>query len=240
MLAGIAPMVRVSRHLQGANSLTQETEPLFDRAANDGYSAGTLDHLRGADPVMANLIDRFGLVRHERHRPPFYSLMAAIVGQQISVKAAAAIMERLTGTFPEGRTVGPAALAAVPIEQLRAVGLSGAKARYMHDLAEKVASGVVDLERLPALQDEEVIAALRQIKGIGRWTAEMFLIFSLGRLDVLAVDDLGLRTGIQRAYALDHLPQAAEIRSLAEPWRPYRTIATLYLWHYLHNTPLQR
>src|SRR6185436_19121289 len=96
----------------------------------------------------------------DRRRPPFYSLMAAIVGQQISVKAAAAIMDRLTGMFPEGRTVGPAALAAAPIEQLRAVGLSGAKARYMHDLAEKVASGVVDLERLPTLLDEEVIAAL--------------------------------------------------------------------------------
>jgi DNA-3-methyladenine glycosylase II len=147
-------------------------------------------------------------------------------------------MGRLLGLFDDGQAVQAAALADVPFEQLRAVGLSAAKARYMHDLAEKVADGTVDLAALPHLSDEEVIATLCQVKGIGRWTAEMFLIFSLGRLDVLAVDDLGLRAGIQRAYGLDQLPRAAEIRALAEPWQPYRTIATLYFWHHLHNGPL--
>ena len=196
-----------------------------------------LDHLRRADPVLDNLIDTFGVVMRDHGRPPFYALMSAIISQQISVKAAAAIMDRLLALFPEGREVGPAALLAVSTEQLRAVGLSAAKARYIHDLAEKVAGGVVDIERLPQMSDEEVINSLCQIKGIGRWTAEMFLIFSLGRLDVLPVDDLGLRTSIQRNYGLDQLPKTAEIQALAQPWRPYRTIATVYFWESLHNTP---
>jgi DNA-3-methyladenine glycosylase II len=218
--------------------MTQQIEPTRAGQASDSYPAGALEHLRRADAVLDELIGRYGLVTRDRARPAFYALVAAIVGQQISVKAAAAILGRLLALFPEGTSVSPAALAAVPQDQLRAVGLSAAKARYMHDLAEKASSGIVDLDRLPQLPDEQVIASLVQINGIGRWTAEMFLIFSLGRLDVLAVDDLGLRAGIQRAYGLDQLPRAAEIRALAEPWRPYRTIATLYFWHHLHNAPL--
>jgi DNA-3-methyladenine glycosylase II len=205
-------------------------------AQHEAFLAG-VEHLRQADLILAELIDSFGIVMRERDRPPFYALMASIVSQQISVKAAAAIMGRLLALFPAAQAVGPAALLAVPPEQLRAVGLSAAKVRYIYDLAEKVAEGAVDLDQLPQLLDEEVIGALCQIKGIGRWTAEMFLIFSLARLDVLPVDDLGLRTSIQHNYGFDHLPKAAEIRPLTESWRPYRSIATLYLWESLHNTP---
>jgi DNA-3-methyladenine glycosylase II len=204
------------------------------------YPPGAIEHLRAADPVLDDLITRYGIITRDRGRPAFYALMAAIVGQQISVKAAAAIMGRLLGLFSEGQEVQAATLAEVSFEQLRAVGLSAAKARYLHDLAEKVADGTVDLATLPQLPDEEVITTLCQIKGIGRWTAEMFLIFSLGRMDVLAVDDLGLRTGIQRAYGLSQLPRAAEIRALAAPWQPYRTIAMLYFWQHLHNAPLSK
>jgi len=143
------------------------------------YPSGAIEHLCAADPVLAELITRYGIVTRDRSRPPFYALMAAIVGQQISVKAAAAIMGRLLGLFAEGQSVEAAALADVSFEQLRAVGLSAAKARYLHDLAEKVADGTVDLAALPQLPDEEVITTLCQVKGIGRWTAEMFLIFSL-------------------------------------------------------------
>jgi DNA-3-methyladenine glycosylase II len=202
------------------------------------YPPGALDHLRRADPVLDRLIGSFGLVTRELDRPPFYALLAAIVGQQISVKAAAAIMGRLLALFPAGHAVDAATLASVPYEQLRAAGLSNAKAQYVHDLAEKVSTGMVDLGRLPLLPDEQVIETLVQVKGIGRWTAEMFLIFSLARLDVLPVDDLGLRASIQRNYDLEQLPKAAQIRALAEPWQPYRTIATLYFWESLHNTPL--
>ncbi|MEO7908062.1 MAG: DNA-3-methyladenine glycosylase [Roseiflexaceae bacterium] len=209
-------------------------------AESIAYPSGAIEHLRAADPVLGDLITRYGIVTRERSRPPFYALMAAIVGQQISVKAAAAIMGRLLDLFVEGQAIDAATLVDASFEQLRAVGLSTAKARYLHDLAEKVADGTVDLAVLSQLPDEEVITILCQIKGIGRWTAEMFLIFALGRLDVLAVDDLGLRTAIQRAYGLSQLPRAAEIRALAVPWQPYRTIATLYFWQHLHNAPLSQ
>lgn len=203
-----------------------------------GYPNGALEHLRQCDPVLGELIEQYGYVERERGRPPLYALMAAIVGQQLSVKAAATIMARLLALFPAGGGVEAAMLAAVSFEQLRAVGLSAAKARAMHDLAEQVSSGRVDLGALPTLPDEAVVAQLCQIRGIGRWSAEMFLIFSLGRLDVLAVGDLGLRAGIQCAYGLAQLPAADEIRALAEPWRPYRTIATFYFWQHLHATPV--
>lgn len=203
------------------------------------YPSEALAHLSEADPVLRELIAQYGVVTRERDRPAFYALISAIVSQQISVKAAAAIMARLLALFPAGKQVGAAEIAQVAHEELRAVGLSAAKAHYMHDLAEKVASGVVDLEALARMSDEDVIRSLCLVKGIGRWTAEMFLIFSLGRLDVLAIDDLGLRAGIQRAYGLDHLPTAAEVRAIAEPWRPYSSIATFYIWEHLHNTPLQ-
>ena len=143
------------------------------------YPSGAIEHLRASDPVLGDLITRYGIVTRDRDRPAFYALLAAIVGQQISVKAAAAIMGRLLGLFSEGPAVQPAALADVSFEQLRAVGLSAAKAHYLHDLAEKVTDGTVDLAALPQLPDEEVITILCQVKGIGRWTAEMFLGFSV-------------------------------------------------------------
>ena len=213
------------------------TPPTTPERKNE-YPAGALEHLRRSDPVIGRLVERYGVVVRDRSRPPFYALVAAIVGQQISVKAAAAILGRLGDLLPDRRAFDPHALAAIAPDQLRAAGLSAAKAAYTHGLAGKVAGGAIDLDRLPRLPDEEAIATLVQVKGIGRWTAEMFLIFSLGRLDVLAVDDLGLRAGVQRAYGLAQLPRAAELRALAEPWRPYRTIATIYIWEHLHTTPL--
>jgi DNA-3-methyladenine glycosylase II len=127
------------------------------------YPPGAIEHLRAADPVLDDLITRYGIITRDRGRPAFYALMAAIVGQQISVKAAAAIMDRLLGLFSEGQEIQAATLAEVSFEQLRAVGLSAAKARYLHDLAEKVADGTVDLAALPQLPDEEVITTLCQL-----------------------------------------------------------------------------
>lgn len=165
-------------------------------------------------------------------QPPFPALVDAIVSQQISGKAAASILARLAELVP----IRPAALASADLRRLRRAGLSRAKASYVRELARFAEAG--GLRGLGRLSDAAVIERLVQVKGVGVWTAEMFLIFSLGRLDVLAVDDLGLRAGIQRAYGLAQLPRPAEVRALAEPWRPYRTIATLYLWEHLHNTPL--
>ncbi len=194
------------------------------------------NHLCAADPRLAELITNIGAFQLQREGHGFATLIDAIVSQQISVKAANAIMKRIVAHVGELR---PETVLACTPESLRALGVSNQKASYILDLASHVASGKLDLDRLAQLDDESVIAQLVQVKGIGRWTAEMYLIFSLGRPDVLPVADLGLRQAVQRLYALEELPKAAQIRSIAEPWRPYRTMATWYLWRSLNNTPIQ-
>jgi len=181
------------------------------------------------DPVLKRLIAAVGPCSL-RFEPDRYAALArSIVSQQISTRAAHAIRARLEQALaPAGLT--PAGVLALPDEGLRAAGLSAAKARALRDLAEKVAGGAVPLAELHERDDEEVIACLLPVRGIGRWTAQMFLIFSLGRLDVLPVDDLGLRVGVQRQYGLPGPAGKAELTALAEPWRPYRSIATWYFW----------
>ena len=191
-------------------------------------------HLRGLGGPLVDIIEQVGPFTLEPEAQGFATLVDAIVSQQISVKAAAAIMNRLVLTVGD---LTPQALLAFTPELLRSVGLSNQKARYVLDLAVKVADGVVRLDALPQFDDEEIIAQLIQVKGIGRWTAEMYLIFALGRPDVLPVADLGLRQGMQRAYVLAALPDAQTMTALAEPWRPYRSVATWYLWRSLGNTP---
>ena len=193
-------------------------------------------HLAGADPVLAQIITTTGPCTLSRQVDLFGALAESIISQQISVKAADAIMSRFLSLLPAGQ-LDPAAILALPEESLRAAGLSRAKAVYLRDLAAHVADGRLDLARLGQEPDEAVIAALLPVKGIGRWTAEMFLIFALGRLDVLPVDDLGFRRAVQLRYNLPDLPVRTTLPALAEPWRPYRSIATWYLWRSLNNTP---
>jgi DNA-3-methyladenine glycosylase II len=192
--------------------------------------AAATTHLRGADPVLARIVTAVGTPAL-RHEPDYFvALVWSIMGQQISVTAATAIRTRLAGYFDPERPLSPSGLLALSGDELRAAGLSRAKAISVVDLATKVVSGAVDLATLDQLPDEAVIERLIQVKGIGRWTAEMFLIFSLGRPDVLPVDDLGFRSAVRRHYGHTALPTAAELRALAEPWRPYRSFATWYLW----------
>lgn len=182
-------------------------------------------HLSAADPVLADLIAQIGQCDLRPTGHSFATLADAIVAQQISVKAAAAIMGRFVAALGE---LTPGAVLAAGDETLRAAGLSGQKARYLRDLAGHAVAG--DLERLPALDDEEAIAVLTAIRGVGRWTAEIYLLFALGRPDVLPADDLGLRYAARQLYALAEPPTAAALRILGEPWRPYRSIAAWYLW----------
>jgi len=194
-------------------------------------SVGAVAHLR-ADPALAAVIDRVG--RFERAVQPdlWRALARAIVGQQLSMAAAGTIDGRFAclgaGGYPT-----PAEVAGLEEAELRGCGLSRAKAAYIRDLAAHWSSGSLDPERISRLPDEEAITALTGVHGIGRWTAEMALIFSLRRPDVLPVDDLGFRVGVQRAYDLPERPGAAALRDIAEPWRPYRSVATLYLWESL-------
>ncbi len=165
------------------------------------------------------------------------ALVRAIVGQQLSTKAARSIYGRLTERF-DGRTPTPEQVLADEPEELRAAaGLSRAKVGYLRSLAEHVLSGELELERLDDLDDDTVIAELVAVKGLGMWTAHMFLMFHLQRPDVLPVGDLGIRRAIERAYGLDALPDAPEMERIAEPWRPHRTLACRYLWRSLDNEP---
>ena len=163
--------------------------------------------------------------------------MRAIVGQQLSVHAARAIYGRLTARFGERPPTPQEILDDEPEELRAAAGLSRAKVSYLRSLAEHVISGELELERLDALTDEDVIAELTAVKGLGVWSAQMFLMFHLERPDVLPVGDLGIRRAIERAYALDALPEPAAIERIAEPWRPHRTLACRYLWRSLQNEP---
>jgi DNA-3-methyladenine glycosylase II len=186
-------------------------------------------HLARRDPVLKRLMAHVGpcTLRHEPDG--FAALVRSIISQQISTRAAASIHARLLQALGR-RGLRPGALLALSDEELRGAGLSASKARSLRDLAEKVHSRAVPLRRLPEMADEEVIERLLPVRGIGRWTAQMFLIFSLGRPDVLPVDDLGLRAGVRQVYGLPALPERAALTELAEPWRPYRSVATWYFW----------
>ena len=180
------------------------------------------------DPVLAAIIKRHGPCELGAVRDRFdhfAMLVRAIVFQQLSTKAATTIHGRLVAYMPESKPTA-AALAAVTDEQFRAAGISRQKAGYLRDLSERVLSGALPLESVDAMSDEEVVVALTQVKGIGRWTAEMFLIFRLQRPDVLPVGDLGIVTAIQKAYRLRKKPTSDRMRKLGEAWRPYRSIAT--------------
>ena len=200
-----------------------------------------LQELRRSDPVIRRLVDERGPLDEEQRRrgrplEPYGALVRSIVGQQLSTKAARSIYERLTDLF-DGRTPSPAELLAADPEEVRSVGLSRPKVAYLRSLAEHVESGELELARLSDLPDEEVIEQLTAVKGLGQWTADMFLIFHLGRPDVLPVGDLGIRRAVERAYDLPELPDAARLTEIGEPWRPHRSLASLYLWRSLDNEP---
>jgi DNA-3-methyladenine glycosylase II len=190
---------------------------------------------------MARLIDDIGQLnvgQRKRGRPDdaYGTLVRSITGQQLSTKAAATIYGRLTELY-DGRTPTPEEILATDPQQLRAIGLSNAKAAYLRDLAEHIVDGELPVDQLAELPDAKVCELLTAIKGLGRWTVDMFLMFHLGRPDILPVGDLGIRKAMQIQYGLEELPKAAEMEQIAEAWRPHRTLASLYLWESLDNRP---
>jgi DNA-3-methyladenine glycosylase II len=188
-------------------------------------------HLAKADPVMAALVRRIGPCRLARHveRDLFHVILGTIVSQQLSAKASATIYGRVVA-LAGGDPPDPKAMLAVPHARLRGAGLSTRKAEYVHDLAAQVASGALSLAHVQHLPDEEAITALTAVRGIGRWSAEMVLIFRLLRPDVLPLDDVGLLNAAKRVYGLRARPTPARFTKLAEPWRPWRSVACWYLW----------
>jgi DNA-3-methyladenine glycosylase II len=199
--------------------------------------------LMRADKVIRRLMEERGPIDPEIDRrgsrpDPWEALARAIVGQQLSTRAARSIWEKLIGQFGD-KLPTPEQLLRKRRETLRRAGLSNAKVEFLRDLAARIKDGRLDLKRLKELPDEDVIAQLLEVKGIGRWTAEMFLIFHLGRPDVVSVGDLGIRRAVQIAYRMDGMPGPEELEKLAEEWRPHRTLACLYLWRSLDSTPLE-
>ena len=185
-------------------------------------------HLKKADPVLCAIIERIGPYRIEYDEPRFHSLAEAIVYQQLNGRAASTIFKRLTDLA--GDPLTPEGILKLTEAQMRAVGLSKQKLSYLRDLAEKAHSGQVDFARLPDLPDEEVIKQLTQIKGIGVWTAHMFLMFALRRPNVLPTGDYGVQMAIRKHYRKRKLPKPKDMEKIAKSWEPYRSVACWYLW----------
>lgn len=190
--------------------------------------AEAVAHLRSADTRWVPVIDRVGPCQLRPTRDRFGILVKSIVSQQISSKAAQSILARLIEAA--GGALEPERLLAFREPELRKLGLSSQKASYVHSLSNAVASGRVPLQTIGRWSDEAIVERLTEVKGIGVWTAEMFLVFALNRPDVLAVGDLGIRAGLKRHYGLAEVPAPRECHALAEPWRPYRSVAMWYLW----------
>ncbi|HVY96821.1 MAG TPA: DNA-3-methyladenine glycosylase [Solirubrobacterales bacterium] len=208
-------------------------------------SARARKALAASDPTMAALIERIGPIdletrlarrAEERPRDAYGALLRAIVGQQLSTKAARTIYLRVLDLFG-GTTPSPERLLEASEAELRGAGLSGRKVEYVRDLATHVLDGELELDRLGELADEEVIEEIVAVRGLGRWTAEMFLMFHLGRPDVLSGGDLGIRKAIQVEYGLGEMPTPQRVLEIGEPWRPHRSLASLYLWESLAAVP---
>lgn len=185
------------------------------------------------DPILDKIIDIVGEYSLKRRSHHFAVLVESIISQQLATSAAEAIFKRFKNLYPKFPTASQ--ILATRKSKLRSVGLSGMKVEYLKDLARNIKEGRVKIKLLSRMNDEDVIEHLTQVKGIGRWTAEMFLIFSLGRPDVLPVDDLGLRKGVQIAFSLPELPKSKEVEEIGKKWKPYRSIATWYLWKSLQK-----
>lgn len=209
-------------------------------------SAKARKQLAAADPTMAALIERIGKIdiatrlrRRSEERPAdaYGALLRAIVGQQLSTKAARTIYGRVLEIF-DGGTPSPEQLLEADEADLRAAGLSGRKVEYVRDLASHVIEGELELDRLDQLPDEQVVEEIVAVRGLGVWTAEMFLIFHLERPDVLSGGDLGIRKAVQIEYGLEEMPTPTRVLEIGEPWRPQRSLASLYLWESLANAPV--
>jgi DNA-3-methyladenine glycosylase II len=207
----------------------------------DGY-ARARRYLMRRDPVLGAVIKQIGAcgMADRQRKDHLSALVGAIVSQQLSTKAAATIFGRFVALFPDNHIPDASAIAAESDAALRGVGLSGQKVSYLRDLSARIADGRLDLDALDALPDAEVIERLTAVKGFGRWTAEMFLMFRLHRPDILPAGDLGIVNAIQRLYKLRKRPDATRILKIGDAWRPYRSVASWYLWQTLRSEPLSR
>ena len=205
---------------------------------SEGYAKARRALMR-RDPVLATAIKQIGpcLMADRQRKDHLSALVGSIVSQQLSTKAAATIFGRFVALFPDNHIPSAQAIAAVDDATLRRVGLSGQKVSYLRDLSARIMDGRLNLDELETLPDEQVIERLTAVKGFGRWTAEMFLMFRLHRPDILPVGDLGIQNAIQRLYRMRKRPNPKRMMKLGENWKPYRSVASWYLWQTLRNEP---
>jgi DNA-3-methyladenine glycosylase II len=192
-------------------------------------------HLKGADPVMRRVIERVGPCRLDPEQRPdvFHALVRSIIYQQLNGAAAGSIYRKFKGLYPGKRFPTAADIAGTKDAAIRSAGISPQKLSYLRDLSVKAQDGTLELRKVRSLGDDDVVEHLTQVRGVGRWTAEMVLMFTLGRPDVLPVDDYGFRRAVQIEYKMRALPKPERLHKLAAPWRPYRTVGTWYLWQSL-------
>jgi DNA-3-methyladenine glycosylase II len=183
------------------------------------------------DSKLARIIERHGQIKFKPEGEMFESLVESMLSQQLAGPAASAIIKRVRALYPKGE-LDPRSLFSTPVRKLRGAGVSPQKTRYLKDLSSRVVEGKLDLELLKSKSDSELLNALDEVLGIGPWTVHMLMIFTLGRTDVLPVDDLGIKKGIQRAYRLRSMPKKEKIEKLAKNWHPYCSVASLYLWRH--------
>lgn len=205
---------------------------------NDKVAREAAAYLAEIDPVLRPVIAKVGLCTIRPHTDYYRELVESIISQQLSIKAAAAIEARFVALF-EGKFPSPEQILTKSVEELRAIGFSNAKGRYVRDLAEHILDGSVTFDKLNMLSNGEVIAEFMHVKGVGEWTMHMFLMFCMGRSDVLPVGDLGIKNGIRALYEFTDLPTPASVAELAQKnhWSPYESIASWYVWQSLENTP---
>ncbi|MGA2198842.1 MAG: DNA-3-methyladenine glycosylase 2 family protein [Nitrososphaerales archaeon] len=189
------------------------------------------DHIRAKDPVLGKVLERYGVFKFEAEGDLFEALVESILSQQLAGAAASSIIRKVRALYPDGKLEAEAVYRTSP-RKLRSAGVSPQKLSYLKDLSKRVSKGTIELERLRTMEDDEIIRILDEVRGIGPWTVQMLLIFTLGRPNVFPVDDLGVRKGVQGVYSLREIPKRTEMESLAENWRPYRTVASLYLWRH--------
>ena len=192
-----------------------------------------IDHLKSSDPVMRRIIDSVGPYKISYSEPDFETLVRSIVHQQLSGKAAATIYGRLENAVARKGKIQPSGILKLGVDAMRPLGLSSQKARYITDLAEKTISKEVQFTKLQELEDEQVVEHLTQVKGVGVWTVQMFLMFALRRNDILPVGDLGIKNAMIKAYGLKTAPTPGQMEALTDAWRPYRTVGCWYLWRSL-------
>lgn len=219
--------------------MEQQLKSNFTTANNKSLSLA-MSYLMDNDNSLRPIIKRAGKANISPHKRYYQELVESIISQQLSVKAADTILKRFVELFPNEPFPTPGSILQKDIETLRGVGLSRQKATYIQDLALRVIDESVKFEHLDTLTNDGIVAELTQVKGVGVWTAHMFLIFCMGRLDVLPTGDLGIKNGIQKLYNIDHSPTSDEMKQIASDnkWHPYESVASWYVWHSLDNKPM--